>query len=111
MLQLYIGLYANLDDYSLRNMTLPEVDALVEYLDSYKPCLKADIKNLTSVLPLLIEDQCLPDQRLTLETLTESQLASGEHTTQSLKELFKFSDDYLSFLTETACSDLSQSTP
>lgn len=36
--------------------------------------------------------------------LSESQIA-----TQSLKELFEFSDDYSSFLTETAHPDLSQS--
>jgi hypothetical protein len=43
---------------------LPEVDALVEYLDSYRPSLTADIENLTSLLSPLIEDQGLPDQRL-----------------------------------------------
>jgi hypothetical protein len=45
-------------------MQLPEVDTLVEYLDSYRPSLKADIQNLTFLLLLFIEDQCLPDQRL-----------------------------------------------
>jgi hypothetical protein len=65
-------------------MTLAEVDALVEYLDSYRPSLKADIQNLTSLLSPLIEDRCLPDQRLKLEMLSESQIA-----TQSLKELFE----------------------
>ena len=38
--------------------------------------------------------------------LTESQIASREHTIRSLKELFEFSDD---FLTQTAHPDLSQS--
>jgi hypothetical protein len=65
-------------------MTLAEVDVIVEYLDSYRPSLKADIQNLTSLLSPLIEDQCLPDQRLKLEMLSESQIA-----TQSLKELFE----------------------
>jgi hypothetical protein len=74
----------------------------VEHLDSYRPSLKADIQNLTSLLSLLIEDQCLPDQRLQLEILTESQITSREHTTRSLKELFEYSDDYSSFLTEIA---------
>jgi len=69
---LHDSLITDLDDHSLRNMTLPEVDALVEYLDSYRSSLKADIQNLTSLLLLLIEDQCLPDQRLKLEMLTES---------------------------------------
>jgi hypothetical protein len=41
--------------------------------------------------------------------LSESQIASQEHATQSLRELFEYSDDYSSFLTETARSDLSQS--
>jgi hypothetical protein len=64
MPQLYVGLIANLDDHSLRNMKLPEVYALVEHLDFYRPSLKADIKNLTSLLSPLIEDHCLLDQRL-----------------------------------------------
>ncbi len=70
----------------------------------YRPSLKADIKNLTSLL-LLVEDQYLPDQRLDLEMLTESQIASGELAARSLKELFKYSDDYSSFLIEIARSD------
>jgi len=104
-----VSLITDLVDHSLRNMQLPEVDTLVEYLDSYRPSwpsLKADIQNLTSLLSPLIEDQCLPDQRLQLETLTNSQIASREHTTRSLKELFEYSDDYSSFLTEIARSDL-----
>jgi hypothetical protein len=70
----------------------------VEYLDPYRLSLKADIQNLTSLLLPLIEDRCLPDWRLKLEMLTESQITSGEHITQSLKELF---------LTKAACSNLS----
>jgi hypothetical protein len=80
----------------------------MEHLDSYKPSLKADIQNLTSLLSPLIEGRCLPDQRLKLEMLSESQIASRDHETQSLKELFEFSNDYLSFPTEAARSDLSQ---
>jgi hypothetical protein len=89
-------------------MKLPEIDALVEHLDSYRPSLKADIQNLTSLLSPLIKDQCLPDQRLQLETLTESQIASREHAARSLKELFEHSDDCSSFLTEAVYSDLCQ---
>jgi hypothetical protein len=84
------------------------MDALVEYLDSYRPSLKADIQNLTALLAPLIEDQCLPDQRLMLEMLTESQIASGEHAARSLKELFEYSDECSYYLTEAAHSDLSQ---
>jgi hypothetical protein len=102
-----VGLITDLADHSLRNMQLPEVDTLV---DSYRPSLKADIQNLTSLLSPLIEDQCLPDQRLQLEMLTKSQIGSGEHTTRSLKELFEYSDNYSSFLTEVARSEISQST-
>jgi hypothetical protein len=40
---LYSSLITNLDNRSLRNVTLPKVDALVEYLDFYWPSLKADI--------------------------------------------------------------------
>jgi hypothetical protein len=108
MPQLYVSLIANLDDHSLRNMKLPKVDALVEHLDFYRLSLKADIKNLTSLLSLLIEDYCLPDQRLQLEMLTKSQIASREHAARSLKELFEFSDNCSFFLTKAAGSDLSQ---
>jgi len=89
-------------------MKLPKVNALVERLDSYRPSLKADTQNLTSLLSPLIEDRCLPDQRLQLKTLTKSQIASKEYTARPLKELFKYSDDCLSLLTEAARSDLSQ---
>jgi len=90
-------------------MTLLGVDSLVEHLDSYKPSLKADIENLTSLLSPLIGDQCLPDQRLEPEKLTESQIASREHADRSLEELSEHTDDYSSFLTEIARSDLSVS--
>ncbi len=82
----------------------------MEYLDYSRPSLKPDIKNLTSLLPALIDDWCLPNRRLKLEMLSESQIASGEHGSRSLKELFKYSeDDYSSFLTEEALCDFSQS--
>ena len=102
------SLIANLNYHSLRNLTLPEVDALVDLLDSYRPALKADIQNLACLLSLLIEDRCLPGWRLKLEMLSESQITSGGLATQSLKELFKFSDDYSYFLMEAASSDLSR---
>lgn len=89
-------------------MELPEIDAHVERLDTYRPSLKTDIQNLTSLLPPLIEDRCLPEQRLQLETLTKSQIASGEHAAQSLKELFEYSDDCSAFLSEAAYFDLSR---
>jgi hypothetical protein len=80
----------------------------VERLDSYRPSLKADIQNLTSLLSLLIEAYYLPDQKLKLKMLSESQITSGEHETQSLKELFEFTNECSTFLTEEALSDLSQ---
>jgi hypothetical protein len=87
------------------------VDAPVEYLDSSRPSLKADIKNLTSLLPALIDDRCLLNRRLKLEKLSESQIASGEHASRSLKELFEYSDDYYtSFLAEEALSAFYQPT-
>jgi hypothetical protein len=105
--QLQNSLITNIDNHSLKNITLPQMDALVEYLDSYKPSLKIDIQNLTSLLTPLIEDQRLPDQRLKLEILTKSQITSGEYAARLLKELLEFSDDYSSPLVETPRSDLS----
>ena len=40
--------------------------------------------------------------------LSKSQIISREHKTQSLKELFEFTNNYLYFLTEEALSNLSQ---
>jgi len=95
---------------SFRKLTLPQIDALVEYLDSSRPSLKSDIQNLTSLLPALIEDRCLPSQRLKLEILSESQITSGEHASRSLRELLEYADDdYTSFLTEEALSEFSWS--
>ena len=81
-------------------MTPDSIDALIEYLDSYRLFLRSDIQNLTSLLLLMIEDQCLLDQRLYLEILIENQIVSGYLTTQSLKELFEFTDKYSYFLTK-----------
>jgi hypothetical protein len=50
----------------------------------------------------LIEGRYFPEQRLQLEMFTESQIASREHTDLSLKELFEFTNGYLSLLTEAA---------
>ena len=59
----------------------------------------------------MIEDQRLPGRRLKLELLSESEITSGEHTVQSLKELLKYSDDddITCFLTESDLSDYPQS--
>jgi hypothetical protein len=103
----YYSLSTNLDSYRLRNTHLPEIKALVEHLDSYRPSLKSDIHNLTFLLSLIIEDRCLPEQRLRLETLCESQIVSGEHAAQSLKDLFEFTDECLGFLAETTQPDQS----
>jgi len=107
--QLHNNRVTNLEHRSLRNLTILEVDALVKYLDSYRPALNDDIKNLTSLLSPLIEDRCLPGQRLKLEMLSESQITSGELAAQSLKELFDLSDECSYFLTEADGSDLPQS--
>ena len=75
------------------NIHLPAIDALVENLDSYRPSLESDIQNLTYLLSFMIEDQCLPDEKLRLEMLTDEQIASGELATNSLEELLKVTDE------------------
>jgi hypothetical protein len=75
------------DNNRLRNIPLDEIDDPVGHLDSYRPSLRANIQNLTPLLFSLIKDRPLPDQRLCLEMLIESQIASGEHATKSLEEL------------------------
>ena len=90
----------DINGYRLRNMILDSIDTLIEYLDSYRLSLRSDIQNLTSLLLLIIEDQYLLGQRLYLEILTENQIISRYLITQSLKELFKFINKYLYFLTE-----------
>ena len=88
-------------------MRLLKIDGPVERLDSHRPSLKTEIQSLKSLLSPLIEGCCLPDWKLKLEILSESQITSGENETRSLRELFEFTDDCLSFLTEEALSDRS----
>jgi hypothetical protein len=73
----------------------------VEHLDSYRPSLKTDIQNLTYILSAVIDDRCLPDQKLRLEMLTESQITAGEHTNRSLEALFEFTDECSYFVAES----------
>ena len=68
-------------------LKLPQVYALVEFLESSMPSLKADIKNLTSLLLALFEDRRLPNRRLKLELLSEKQI--GELGNVSLEELLE----------------------
>ena len=58
-----------------------------------RPSLKSDIQNVTCLLSVMIEDRCLPDQKLWLEMLTDEQIASGELATNSLEELLKVTDE------------------
>lgn len=81
-----------------RRITLSEVDVLMESLDSHRPALKSDIQNVTDLLSLMIEDQCLPDQKLVLETLTDDQTASGELAAHSVRDLLNFADEDMDFM-------------
>jgi hypothetical protein len=95
--------FAN-ENRSLRALTGDEEDTLVDCLHRSKPSLKADIKNLLTLLLQLIEQQCLPDRKLMLKKWSESEIRSGEHASRSLKNLFEYLDkeDYTSFLTKQA---------
>jgi hypothetical protein len=106
----YLSFIANVGVFtSLRELTAPQEDALITYLDVSRPSLKTDVKNLSSLLSGLIEDQFLPSRTLMLEVLSESQIRSGELAVKSLKELLEYSDDvnYTSYLTDEALSKLS----
>ncbi|KIM99998.1 hypothetical protein OIDMADRAFT_55889 [Oidiodendron maius Zn] len=50
--------------------------------------------------------QCLPEEKLVLEMLTESKIASGEHATQCLDKLFKLTDESSYYMAEDIQSDL-----
>ena len=91
------------------NVRLPDVDTLLEHLDFYRPSLKSSIQNVTLLLSLMIEDQRLPEEKLVLEMLTESQIASGEHATQGLDTLFKLTDELSYYMAEDIQSDLPRS--
>ena len=82
-----------LTNHRFLNIHLPAIDALMENLDSYRPSLKSDIQNVTNLLSYIVEDQCLPDEKLWIEMLTDEQIASGELATNSLEELLKVTDD------------------
>jgi hypothetical protein len=45
------------------------------------------------LLPWLIEFGCLPPQKLVLETLSEDQVLSGQHTRQSIAALLRYCED------------------
>jgi hypothetical protein len=82
-----------LTNHRFLNIHLPAIDALMENLDSYRPSLKSDIQNVTNLLSYIVEDPCLPDEKLWLEMLTDEQIASGELATNSLEELLKVTDE------------------
>jgi hypothetical protein len=90
---LSLGSSNSVDSHRFRHINLTDVDDLVTHLSSYRPSLRADIQNLTPTLYSLIEDRPLPDQKLCLEMLIKSQIASGE-------ELFKFTDECSYFIGE-----------
>ena len=85
-------------NHRFRRINLPEVDALLENLDYCRPSLKSDIENVTVLLSLMIENRCLPEQKLLLETLTDEQTASGELAATSVKELLNFTDEDAYFM-------------
>lgn len=85
-------------NHRFRRINLPEVDVLTENLDCCRPSLKSDLQNVTVLLSLMIEDQCLPDQKLLLETLTDEQTASGELATNPVKELLNFTNEEAYFV-------------
>lgn len=105
-----MGSSNSVDNNRFRRIGLPYIDDLVTHLNSYRPSLRADIKNLTPILYSLIQDRPLPDQKLCLEMLIESQIASREHATKSLEELFKFTDECSYFMGE-AVPGVYQSSP
>ena len=82
-------------------LKVPQVYALMEFLESTISSLKADIKNLISLLSALVEDRRLPNRRLKLKLLSENQFRKLRSVL--LEELFEHSDDdYTDFLTDEA---------
>jgi hypothetical protein len=57
-----------------------------------------DIQNVTDLLSLMIEDRCLPDQKLLLETLTDKQTVSGWLAANSVKDLLNFTNEEAYFM-------------
>ena len=87
-------------NHRFRYIHLRELDVLARILDCYRPSLKSDLQNVTYLLSLMIEDRCLPDQKLWLEMLTDEQIAYGELATYSVKELLNYTgkDPYSMYL-------------
>ncbi|KAL5313333.1 hypothetical protein ACEPPN_019066 [Leptodophora sp. 'Broadleaf-Isolate-01'] len=56
---------------TLRDLPMPQEDALITHLIQTQPTLKPDIKNLTAFLVQVMEDQRVPRKKLKLEMLSE----------------------------------------
>jgi hypothetical protein len=66
----------------------------LNYIDILNLLLKDYIAGLIFLLlPCLIEFGCLPVQKLILETLSEDQVLSGQHTYQSIAVLLRYCKD------------------
>jgi hypothetical protein len=79
---------------SLRRLDKADLDLVLNYIDILNPSLKDHVAGLTCVLlPCLIEFGCLPVQKLMLETLSEDQVLSGQHTRQSIAALLRYCKD------------------
>lgn len=79
---------------SLRRLDKADLDLVLNYIDILNPLLKDHVAGLTFVLlPCLIEFGCLPAQKLMLETLSEDQVLSRQHTRQSIAVLLQYCED------------------
>jgi hypothetical protein len=79
---------------SLQRLDKADLDLVLKYIDILNLLLKDHAVGLTFVLlPCLIEFGCLPVQKLVLETLSEDQVFSGQHTCQSIAALLQYCKD------------------
>jgi hypothetical protein len=79
---------------SLRRLDKADLDLVLNYIDTLNPSLKDHVAGLTFLLlPCLIGFGCLPAQKLVLETLSEDQVLSGQHTRQSIAALLRYCED------------------
>ncbi|KAG4414645.1 hypothetical protein IFR04_012216 [Cadophora malorum] len=105
---IFLRLPRDITNETLRDLSVPQEDALIAHLNQTQPTLKSDIKNLTAFLVQVVEHQRVPGKKLKLETLSEQDMESRERAGGSLKDLFEFSDEinYTYFLTDEALSPL-----
>jgi hypothetical protein len=84
-----VPVMANPITNSLRVLPRPQIDPLLDLIDTIFPCLKEELADLSKLLSYFIEHDRLPSYKLRLESLSRDELESMRSSDWSLKELLE----------------------